>query len=33
VKKAVEFGWKPKMSPEEGVKKLLEWVKQNKRLF
>jgi len=33
VKKATEFGWEPKIPPEEGVKKLLEWVKQNKRLF
>jgi len=33
VKKAAEFGWEPKTSPEEGVKKLLEWVKQNKSLF
>jgi len=33
VKKAVEFGWGPKTSPEEGVKRLLEWVNVNKRLF
>jgi len=33
VNKATEFGWEPKISPEEGVKKLLEWVKENKRLF
>ena len=33
IKKANEFGWEPKIKPEEGVKKLLEWVKENKRLF
>jgi CDP-paratose 2-epimerase len=33
IMKATEFGWKPKISPQEGVKKLLEWVKENKRLF
>jgi CDP-paratose 2-epimerase len=33
VKKATEFGWKPNISPEQGVKKLLEWIKENKRLF
>jgi len=33
VKKTIEFGWKPKISPEEGVKKLLDWVMENKRLF
>ena len=33
VKKAAEFGWGPKTPPEEGMKKLLEWAKQNKRLF
>ena len=33
IKKAKEFDWSPKTSPEEGVKKLLSWVKENKRLF
>ncbi len=28
-----EFGWEPKTVPEEGVKKLYEWVKHNKQLF
>ena len=28
-----EFGWEPKTSPEEGVKKLYDWVKDNKKLF
>ena len=27
------FGWKPSTSPEEGVKMLLGWIKENKRLF
>jgi len=33
IRKSAEFGWKPKTSPEEGVKKLLEWVKENKSIF
>jgi CDP-paratose 2-epimerase len=33
IKKTNEFGWSPKVSPEEGVKKLLSWVKENKKLF
>jgi CDP-paratose 2-epimerase len=33
IKKAKEFGWAPKITPKEGVKKLLNWVKENKRLF
>ena len=33
VKKAAEFGWTPKISPEEGVKRLLSWIKENKSLF
>ena len=33
VRKAREFGWKPQVKPEDGVKKLLEWVKDNKNLF
>lgn len=28
-----EFGWEPKVSVEEGVKKLFNWVKENKNLF
>jgi CDP-paratose 2-epimerase len=33
IKKAKEFDWAPKITPKEGVKKLLNWVKENKRLF
>jgi len=33
IKKSNEFSWAPKISPGEGIKKLLEWIKQNKRLF
>jgi len=33
IKKTKEFGWEPNVSPEEGVKKLLNWVKENKTLF
>jgi CDP-paratose 2-epimerase len=33
IKKANEFGWIPKITPEIGVKTLLEWVKENKKLF
>lgn len=33
VNKAREFGWYPKIKPEEGIKKLLEWIKENKSLF
>jgi CDP-paratose 2-epimerase len=28
-----ELGWKPKIGVEEGVKRLFEWVKENKALF
>lgn len=28
-----ELGWKPEVSPKEGVKKLVEWVKENKGIF
>ena len=28
-----DLGWKPKISPAEGIKKLAEWVGQNKKLF
>ncbi|MAF89471.1 MAG: CDP-paratose 2-epimerase [Euryarchaeota archaeon] len=28
-----DFGWEPKVSPEEGVKKLFNWVQENKELF
>ena len=27
------LGWEPKVSPEEGVRKLIEWAKENKGLF
>jgi len=34
IKKVSErFNWKPKVSPEEGVKKLLQWTEENKSLF
>lgn len=33
VTKAAEFGWKPKISPEEGVNKLAQWITANKALF
>jgi len=28
-----ELGWKPQINVEEGVRKLFEWVKENKNLF
>jgi CDP-paratose 2-epimerase len=28
-----ELGWKPKVSPEEGVKNLVRWVEENKNIF
>ncbi len=28
-----DFGWKPEISPEEGVKKLFNWIYQNKNLI
>ncbi|TAL53242.1 MAG: NAD-dependent epimerase/dehydratase family protein [Nanoarchaeota archaeon] len=28
-----ELGWEPKVSPKDGVKKLVEWAKANKNLF
>ncbi|MFH1545295.1 MAG: NAD-dependent epimerase/dehydratase family protein [archaeon] len=28
-----QLQWEPKTSPEEGVKELIEWVKENKKLF
>ncbi len=28
-----EFGWHPVVSPEEGVAKLIDWLKQNKNIF
>jgi len=28
-----EFGWEPKVSPEEGVRRVNEWVKANRELF
>lgn len=27
------FGWTPKVSPQEGVSRLVEWIKENRRLF
>ena len=27
------LGWKPKVSKEEGVNKLIEWVQENKEIF
>jgi len=32
-KASEEFGWWPKLSPSDGVKKLAEWVKENQKLF
>ena len=31
--KALEFGWSSEISPEEGLPKLVDWVKENKQLF
>ncbi len=28
-----EFGWEPRVAPEEGVTRLYEWVSKNKQLF
>jgi CDP-paratose 2-epimerase len=28
-----ELGWKPKTSPEEGIRKLFDWVRDNRELF
>jgi CDP-paratose 2-epimerase len=33
IRKAMEFKWKPQISPREGVKKLLNWIEANKNLF
>jgi len=33
IRKTNEFKWKPKISPEEGLRKLFTWIKENKRLF
>jgi len=33
IRKAKEFDWEPKVSIEDGIKKLLEWVSNNKTLF
>lgn len=33
VRKAKEFGWEPRIPPEEGVRRLLSWVKENRGLF
>ncbi len=32
-KASEELGWKPAVSPREGVRKLVEWVKENKGIF
>jgi CDP-paratose 2-epimerase len=32
-KAASDLGWKPKVSVEQGVERLFDWVKQNKDLF
>ena len=31
--KALGFGWSPETSPEEGLPKLVDWIKDNKELF
>jgi len=28
-----DFGWQPKVSPKEGIKRLIKWAKRNKSLF
>jgi CDP-paratose 2-epimerase len=33
IRKARKFGWLPQVKPEEGVKRLFEWVKENKNIF
>ena len=33
IRKAKEFGWEPKISVKDGVRKLVEWVNTNKNLF
>jgi len=33
ISKAKEFSWRPLISPEEGVRKLLKWIQDNKSLF
>lgn len=33
IKAERELGWKPKVSPEEGVKRLVDWITANKNLF
>ncbi len=33
VRKATEFGWKPSVAPEDGIKRLLDWIKANRNLF
>jgi CDP-paratose 2-epimerase len=32
-KAAYELGWKPEVSPKDGVTKLAEWIKENKEIF
>ena len=33
IRKAMEFGWKPRISPSEGINILFNWIKDNKNLF
>jgi CDP-paratose 2-epimerase len=33
IRKAQEFGWRPSVSALDGIKKLFEWVQENKMLF
>jgi CDP-paratose 2-epimerase len=33
IRKAKEFDWEPRISPKDGVERLLSWVKENKELF
>ena len=28
-----DFGWQPKTGTEEGIKKLVDWIEENKKLF
>lgn len=32
-KAKTELGWKPKVMPKEGIDKLLNWIKENKKIF
>jgi len=33
IRKAMEFGWKPIIPQEEGVRRLLQWIKENKKIW